>query len=87
MALEFDGGAQAQGLVVDAVGGEHGIDDFGGAIQVVRVHGFAHFLQIGGGHLILVVRIFGLGAGEGGVHGDAVVGLEAGDGVVEGAVL
>ena len=65
----------------------HGVDDFGGAIQVVRVHGLAHLLQIGRGHLILVVRIVGFGAGEGGVHGDAVIGLEAGDGVVEGAVL
>ena len=87
MAFEFNGRAQAQGFVIEAVGGENGIDDSGGAIQVIGVHGFAHLLQVRGGHLILVVRVLRFRSGEGRVHGDAVVGFEVGDGVVESAVL
>ena len=87
VAFEFDGGAQAEGFVIEAVGGENAIDDSGGAIQVIGIHGFAHLLQVRRGHLVLVVRVLRLRAREGRVHGDAVVGLEAGDGVVQGAVL
>ena len=86
MALQLDLAAQAQRFVIRAIGGEHSLYDFRGAVQIAWVHGLAHLLNEGAGQQVSIVEVARVVVGQGFVHFDALVGGHAGNFVGHGAV-